>query len=264
MSLLAGKTALIFGVANDHSIAWGIAKAMHEQGARLGFSYAVESLERRVRPLAESIGSTFVEPCDVSDDSQIEDVFEKSADAFGTVDTLVHAIAFAGREELSRPYSETSREGFRVAMDISVYSFTALARAAAPLMKNGGSMLTLTYYGAQKVTTNYNVMGVAKAALEASVRYLAADLGPRGIRVNAISAGPVRTLSAYGIAGFSKLYGKFSDVAPLRRHVTIDDVGNTAVFLASEMSRGVTGEVVYVDSGFNILGVPALPEPGSE
>jgi len=182
MSLLAGKTALIFGVANDHSIAWGIAKAMHEQGARLGFSYAAESLERRVRPLAESIGSTFVEPCDVSDDSQIEDVFEKAADAFGSVDILVHAIAFAGREELSRPYSETSREGFRVAMDISVYSFTALARAAAPLMKNGGAMLTLTYYGAQKVTTNYNVMGVAKAALEASVRYLAADLGPRGIR----------------------------------------------------------------------------------
>ena len=263
MSLLAGKTALIFGVANDHSIAWGIAKAMHEQGARLGFSYAVESLERRVRPLAESIGSTFVEPCDVSDDSQIEDVFEKAADAFGTVDTLVHAIAFAGREELSRPYSETSREGFRVAMDISVYSFTALAHAATPLMKNGGSMITLTYYGAQKVTTNYNVMGVAKAALEASVRYLAADLGPRGIRVNAISAGPVRTLSAAGVSGFKRLYRQFADMAPLRRNITPEDVGGAAVWLASDLAQAVTGETVFVDSGYNILGVPTLEEHSS-
>jgi enoyl-[acyl-carrier protein] reductase I len=258
MSLLAGKTALVFGVANDHSIAWGIAKAMHEQGARLGFSYAVENLERRVRPLAESIGSTFVEECDVADDAQIDDVFGKAADAFGTIDILVHAIAFAGREELSRPYIETSRDGFKVAMDISVYSFTALARAAAPLMKNGGSMLTMTYYGSQKVTTNYNVMGVAKAALEASVRYLAADLGPKAIRVNAISAGPVRTLSAAGVSGFKRMYRQFADMAPLRRNITHEDIGGTAVWLASDLAQAVTGEIVYVDSGYNIMGVPIM------
>ncbi len=256
MSLLVGKTALVFGVANDHSIAWGIARAMHEQGARLGFSYAVENLERRVRPLAESIGSTFVEKCDVANDAQIEEVFEKAADAFGTIDILVHAIAFAGREELSRPYVETSRDGFKVAMDISVYSFTALARAAATLMKNGGSMLTMTYYGSQKVTTNYNVMGVAKAALEASVRYLAADLGPKAIRVNAISAGPVRTLSAAGVSGFKRMYKQFADMAPLRRNITHEDIGGTAVWLASDLAQAVTGEIVYVDSGYNIMGVP--------
>ena len=258
MSLLAGKTALVFGVANDHSIAWGIAKAMHEQGARLGFSYAADSLERRVRPLAESIGATFVEKCDVGDDAQIKDVFDKAADAFGTIDILVHAIAYAGREELSRPYLETSRDGFRVAMDISVYSFTALARAAAPLMKNGGSMLTMTYYGSQKVTINYNVMGVAKAALEASVRYLAADLGPRAIRVNAISAGPVRTLSAAGVAGFKRMYRQFADMAPLRRNITHEDVGGVAVWLASDLAMAVTGEITYVDSGYNIMGVPSM------
>jgi enoyl-[acyl-carrier protein] reductase I len=262
MTLLAGKTALVFGVANDHSIAWGIAKAMHEQGARVGFSYAVESLERRVRPLAESIGSTFVEKCDVGEDVQIKEVFDKASDAFGTIDILVHAIAYAGRDELSRPYVETSREGFKVTMDISVYSFTALAHAAAPLMKNGGSMLTMTYYGSQKVTTNYNVMGVAKAALEASVRYLAADLGPRGIRVNAISAGPVRTLSAAGVAGFKRLYRQFADMAPLRRNITHEDVGGTAVWLASDLAQAVTGEVVYVDSGYNIMGVPTTDDEG--
>lgn len=263
MSLLAGKTALVFGVANDHSIAWGIAKAIHDHGARVGFSYAVESLERRVRPLAESIGSTFVEKCDVGDDAQIKEVFDKAADAYGTIDILVHAIAYAGREELSRPYSETSREGFRVAMDISVYSFTALARAAAPLMKNGGSMLTMTYYGAQKVTTNYNVMGVAKAALEASVRYLAADLGSRAIRVNAISAGPVRTLSAAGVAGFKRLYRQFADMAPLRRNISLEDVGGAAVWLASDLAQAVTGDIVYVDSGYNIMGVPITGETDS-
>jgi len=263
MSLLAGKTALVFGVANDHSIAWGIAKAIHDHGARVGFSYAVESLERRVRPLAESIGSTFVEKCDVGDDAQIKEVFDKAADAYGTIDILVHAIAYAGREELSRPYSETSREGFRVAMDISVYSFTALARAAAPLMKNGGSMLTMTYYGAQKVTTNYNVMGVAKAALEASVRYLAADLGSRAIRVNAISAGPVRTLSAAGVAGFKRLYRQFTDMAPLRRNISLEDVGGAAVWLASDLAQAVTGDIVYVDSGYNIMGVPITGETDS-
>ena len=257
MNLLEGKTALIFGVANDHSIAWGIAKQLHEHGARLAFSYAGEALERRVRPLAESVGASFVEACDVGKDADIEAVFAKAATALGTIDILVHAVAYAGREELSRPYYETSRAGFQTAMDISVYSFTALARAARPLMPGGGSMLTLTYYGSQKVMPNYNVMGVAKAALESSVRYLAAELGPQGIRVNAISAGPVRTLSAAGVSGFKDLYRAFTEIAPLRRPITIEDVGGTAVWLASDLSRTVTGEVVYVDSGYNILGLTA-------
>ncbi len=257
MNLLDGKTALIFGVANDHSIAWGIAKELHAHGARLAFSYAGEALERRVRPLAESVGASFVEPCDVGKDADIEAVFAKAAPALGKIDILVHAVAYAGREELSRPYSETSRAGFQTAMDISVYSFTALARAARPLMPDGGSMLTLTYYGSQKVMPNYNVMGVAKAALESSVRYLAAELGPQGIRVNAISAGPVRTLSAAGVSGFKDLYRAFTEIAPLRRPITIEDVGGTAVWLASDLSRTVTGEVVYVDSGYNILGLTA-------
>lgn len=262
MALLLGKKALIFGVANDHSIAWGIARQLHAQGATVGFSSLQSLIDRRVRPLAESIGSDFVEGCDVSDDEQIGTVFVRWKERHGSLDTLVHALAFARREDLAGRYLDTSRDGFALALDVSAFSLVALTREAAPLMAGGGSIMTLTYYGSEKVTANYNVMGVAKAALEASVRYLAADLGPQGIRVNAISAGPIRTLSAYGIAGFSKLYGKFSDVAPLRRHVTIDDVGNTAVFLASDLSSGITGEVVYVDSGFNILGVPTLPEPG--
>jgi len=259
MNLLDGKTALIFGVANDHSIAWGIAKQLHAHGARLAFSYAGEALERRVRPLAESVGSTFVEPCDVAKDADIAAVFAKAATALGRIDILVHAVAYAGREELSRPYYETSRAGFQTAMDISVFSFTALARAARPLMPDGGSMLTLTYYGSQKVMPNYNVMGVAKAALEASVRYLASELGPQGIRVNAISAGPVRTLSAAGVSGFKDLYRAFTEIAPLRRPITIEDVGGAAVWLASDLSRTVTGEVVYVDSGYNILGLTTPP-----
>lgn len=262
MALLDGKKALIFGVANDHSIAWGIARQLHAQGATVGFSSLQSLIDRRVRPLAESIGSDFVEGCDVSDDDEVATVFVRWKERHGSLDTLVHALAFARREDLAGRYLDTSRDGFALALDVSAYSLVALAREAAPLMASGGSIMTLTYYGSEKVTANYNVMGVAKAALEASVRYLAADLGPQGIRVNAISAGPIRTLSAYGIAGFSKLYGKFSDVAPLRRHVTIDDVGNTAVFLASDLSSRITGEVVYVDSGFNILGVPTLPEPG--
>ncbi len=259
MELLEGKTALIFGVANDHSIAWGIAQAMHRHGARLAFSYAGEALERRVRPLAESVGATFIEPCDVADDGAIAALFAKAAASLGTVDILVHAIAYAGRDELSRPYVETSRQGFQTAMDISVYSFTALARAAMLLMPHGGSMLTLTYYGSQKVMRNYNVMGVAKAALEASTRYLAADLGPQGIRVNAISAGPVRTLSAAGVSGFKSLYRQFAEVAPLRRGIGIEDIGGAAVWLASDMAQEVTGEVLFVDSGYNILGV-VVPE----
>ena len=256
MGLLDGRKALIFGVANDHSIAWGIAQALHAQGATVGFSSVESLIERRVRPLAERLGSTFVEPCDVQDDAQIAMVFDRWREREGFLDILVHALAFAKREELDGLFVDTSRDGFHLALDVSAYSLVALARAARPLMPNGGSVMTLTYYGAEKVVAHYNVMGVAKAALEASVRYLAADLGPSGIRVNAISAGPVRTLAAAGIAGFKAMYGQFGDVAPLRRNITIEDVGGTAVYLASDLSSAVTGEVVYVDGGFNILAVP--------
>ncbi len=256
MSLLDGKTALIFGVANDRSIAWGIAKAFYEHGARLGLSYAGEALERRVRPLAESIGCTFVEPCDVASDEQIQAVAEKAAAAFGQVDILVHSIGFANREELTGPYYNTSRAGFHLAMDISVYSFTALARAFQPYFAPGASLLTLTYYGSEKVAPHYNVMGVAKAALEASVRYLAYDFGPQGIRVNAISAGPIRTLAAAGVSGFKTMYRRFSEFAPLRQNVTIEDVGKAAVFLCSDLATKTTGQVLFVDSGYNIVGVP--------
>jgi len=256
MGLLDGKRALIFGVANDHSIAWGIARALHEEGAVVGFSSVESLIEKRVRPLAASIGSTFVEPCDVQSDEQIRAVMERWREARGELDILVHALAFARREDLEGAFVDTSRDGFALALDVSAYSLVALVREARPLLHAGSSVLTLSYYGAEKVVANYNVMGVAKAALEASVRYLAADLGPDGIRVNAISAGPVRTLAASGIAGFKKLYGSFAEVAPLRASITPEDVGRTATYLASDLSSAVTGEVIYVDGGFNILGVP--------
>jgi enoyl-[acyl-carrier protein] reductase I len=259
MGLLDGKKALIFGVANDHSIAWGIAQALHAQGATLGFSSIEMLIEKRVRPLAASLGSTFVEPCDVQQDEDIERVFARWQKEQGDLDILVHALAFAKREDLDGRFVDTSREGFMLALDVSAYSMVALARGAAPLMPNGGSMMTLSYYGAEKVVANYNVMGVAKSALESSVRYLAADLGPQSIRVNAISAGPIRTLAASGIAGFKSMYGKFKDIAPMRQNISIDDVGGTAVYLASDLSRNVTGETIYVDGGFSVLGVP-LPE----
>jgi enoyl-[acyl-carrier protein] reductase I len=258
MGLLDGRNALVFGVANDHSIAWGIAKALHAEGAAVGFSSVESLMERRVRPLAESIGSPFIEACDVSSDDDIRAVMAKWGEQQGPLDVLVHAVAFAKREELAGRFIDTSRDGFAVAMDISAYSLVALAREARPHLRRGSSILTLSYYGAEKVVTHYNVMGVAKAALEASVRYLAADLGPDGIRVNAISAGPIRTLSAGGIADFRKLYGPFDTIAPLRAHITSEDVGKSAVYLASDLSSAVTGEVVYVDGGFNILGVPTL------
>jgi len=260
VGLLDGRRALIFGVANDHSIAWGIAKALHDAGATVGFSSVESLIERRVRPLATSLGATFVEPCDVQDDAQIARVFERWREAHGDdagLHVLVHALAFARREDLEGAFIDTSREGFALALDVSAYSLVALTRAARPLLRRGSSVMTLTYYGAEKVVANYNVMGVAKAALEASVRYLAADLGPDGVRVNAISAGPVRTLAAAGISGFKTMYGQFADVAPLRSNIGIDDVGGTALYLASDLSRQVTGEVIYVDGGFNILGVPA-------
>ncbi|MEO7663645.1 MAG: enoyl-ACP reductase [Candidatus Limnocylindrales bacterium] len=256
MGLLDGKKALIFGVANDHSIAWGIAKALHDAGATVGFSSVESLIEKRVRPLAASIGSEFVEPCDVQSDEQIRGVMAKWKAAHGQVDILVHALAFARREDLEGSFVDTSRDGFALAMDVSAYSLVALVREARPLLHPGSAVLTLTYYGAEKVVAHYNVMGVAKAALEACVRYLAADLGPAGIRVNAISAGPVRTLAAAGIAGFKKLYGSFADVAPLRSNITPEDVGKTALWLCSDLSSAVTGEVVYVDGGFNVMGVP--------
>src|SRR6266545_1105220 len=209
MGLLEGKNALIFGVANDHTIAWGIARALHDEGAEVGFSSVESLIERRVRPLADSIGSTFVEPCDVQSDEQIRAVFSRWAETHESLDILVHALAFARREDLDGGFVGTSREGFALALDVSAYSLVALVREARPLLRRGSSILTLSYYGAEKVVANYNVMGVAKAALEASVRYLAADLGPDGVRINAISAGPIRTLSAAGIAGFKKMYGAF-------------------------------------------------------
>jgi len=260
MGLMDGKRGLILGVANDHSIAWGIARALHREGATLGFTYAGEAFERRVRPLAESLGAPLIAPCDVTRDEEIAALMERAREVFGQIDVLVHAIAFANKDELNGPYLRTTREGFHLAMDVSVYSLTALVRAAEPLLAPGASILTLTYHGARQVIPNYNVMGVAKAALEASVRYLAADLGPRGVRVNAISAGPIRTLAASGIAGFRGMHRGFAARAPLRRNVTIDDVGDTALWLCSDYSRAVTGEVLYVDAGFNIMGMSAEEE----
>ena len=260
MGLLTGKNALVFGVANDRSIAWGITKAFHDHGATIGLSYAGEALEKRARTLGQSIDCKFIEPCDVAKDEDIEQVAQKAAAAFGPIDILVHSIGFANREELVGPYYRTSRAGFHLAMDISVYSFTALAKAFQPLMRPGGALLTLTYYGSVKVAPGYNVMGIAKAALEASVRYLAYDLGPQGIRVNAISAGPIRTLAAAGVAKFKDMYRHFNKLAPLQQHITIEDVGGVAVFLCSELASKITGEVLYVDSGYNIIGVPEPPE----
>jgi enoyl-[acyl-carrier protein] reductase I len=255
MKLLEGKNALVFGVANDRSIAWGVTKALHEHGANVGLSYAAEILKKRVEPLAASIGSTFVEMCDVTKDEDIISVAEKAKKAFDGIDILVHAIAFANRDELSGPYYNTSRAGFHTAMDISVYSFTALAKAFQPMFRPWASLMTMSYYGSQKAVPSYNVMGVAKAALESSVRYLARDFGPHKIRVNAISAGPIRTLAAAGVSGFKGLYNKFAEAAPLRENVTIDDVGNAALFLASPLSQRITGEILYVDSGFNTTGI---------
>jgi len=264
MGLLDGKNALVFGLANERSIAWGITQALHREGAQIGISYAGQALERRVKPLAEKIGCTWVEECDVSKDEHITAIAEKAAQAFGQVDVLVHSIAFAGRDELTGPFYNTTREGFKTAMDISVFSFVALARAFQPILRPGGSLMCMTYYGSVKVAPHYNVMGVAKAALEASTRYLAYDFGPQGVRVNAISAGPIRTLAAAGVGGFRDMYKHFADMSPMRENVTIEDVGNAAVFLASDLSRHVTGDVLYVDSGFNIMGVQMGPRENSE
>ncbi|HEY9594595.1 MAG TPA: enoyl-ACP reductase [Spirochaetia bacterium] len=254
MGLMTGKKGLVFGLANDRSIAWGISKQLHEEGAELGFSFLNEAFEKRVRPLAESLGSDLIVGCDVNKDTDIEAIYKTVEQKWGRLDFVVHSVAFAGKDELKNPFWQTSREGFRVALDTSAYSLVAVTRGALPLMKNGGSVITLTYLGAQRAVVNYNVMGVAKAALEASVRYLAADLGEKGVRVNAISAGPVRTLSASGISGFTDLWSAMEQKAPLRRAVTLEDVGKAAVYLLSDMSSGVTGEIHFVDTGFNIVG----------
>lgn len=254
--LMQGKRGIIFGVANDHSLAWNCARTLHEAGAELAFTYQAETLERRVRPLAESVGSNFVEQCDLGADEQIESVFSKLKERWQTIDFMVHAVAFANKQDLEGHYVDTSRAGFALALDVSAYTLTALAKQALPMMKEkGGSIVTLTYYGAEKVVPNYNVMGVAKAALEASVRYLAADLGEHGIRVNAISAGPVRTLAAMGISGFRDMLKHVASKAPLRRNIEAEEVGRAALYFTSPLSGGVTGEVLHVDCGYSIMGM---------
>jgi len=251
VGVLEGKKGLILGIANDKSIAWGVTQSCHREGAELGFNYLGEALEKRVRPLAESVGSTLVEPLDVSDDAQLDDFFAKVEAKWGKLDFLVHSIAYADKNALKEPFSQTSRQAFQQALDISAYSFVACAQRAAPLMAEGSSMLTMTYLGAARAVPNYNVMGVAKAALEASTRYLAYDLGTRGIRVNAISAGPIRTLAASGIGDFRTLMSKAARGSMLKRNVTQEEVGNAACYLLSDWASGVTGEVHYVDGGFS-------------
>jgi enoyl-[acyl-carrier protein] reductase I len=257
MGILAGKRALIVGVASDRSIAWGIAQAMHAQGAELAFSYANDKFKERVVPLAAQLGSSLTMPLDVQLDDQLDSAFALLTGSWGQLDIVVHAVAFAPREALAGGFTaNTSREAFRLAHEVSSYSFTALARAAAPLMAaKGGALLTLSYLGAERSMPSYNVMGLAKASLEANVRYLAADLGPQNIRVNAISAGPIKTLAAAGIGGFRRILAHVAEAAPLRRDVTLEDVGNAAVFLCSDWAAGVTGEILHVDNGFSTVGM---------
>jgi enoyl-[acyl-carrier protein] reductase I len=257
VSSLAGKRALVLGVANERSIAWAIARALAREGATIGLTFLGETLERRVRPLAAEIGADLVWPCDVGDDAQIASLFEEVERRWGSLDVLVHAIAFAQREDLQGRFVDTGRSGFHLALDVSAYSLVALSRGALPLLKSagGGSILTLTFAGSQRVFPNYNVMGVAKAALEAAVRYLAADLGPEGVRVNAISAGPIKTLSAAGIRNFRDMLHVAEERAPLRRNVAAEDVAELAALLAGPGGAAITGQVVYVDAGLAILGV---------
>jgi len=257
MPSLSGKTGLIVGVANKRSIAWAVAQAASAAGARLALTYQGERLEENVRDLSAGLTDPLVLPLDVTDDAQIARVFQEVDGAFGGLDFVVHGAAYAEREELSNPFVQTRREGFRIALDISAYSLVALTRAVVPLLerRGGGSVLTLTYLGSQRVFTNYNVMGVAKAALEASVRYLASDLGPKNIRVNAVSAGPIKTLAASGIPGFSNILQVYRDRAPLRRSVELAEVADAAVFLLSPASRAITGEVVMVDAGYHSVGI---------
>lgn len=260
-NLLSGKRGLILGLANNRSIAWGIAKAAHKAGAELAFTYQGESLKKRVEPLANEVGGFLVGHCDVSDPDSIENTFSVLEKKWGNLDFLIHAIGFSDKNELTGRYIDTSEENFAMTMNISVYSLTRLARRAEPLMKQGGSILTLTYYGAEKVMPNYNVMGVAKAALEASVKYLAVDLGPKNIRVNAISAGPIKTLAASGIDDFRYILKWNEYNAPLRRTVTIEEVGDSGLYFLSDLSKAVTGEVHHVDSGYHVIGMKAIDAP---
>ncbi len=264
MGFLAGKRALIVGVATDRSIAWGIAQAMHREGAELAFTYLNDRLKERVLPLADSLGSKLTMPMDVTRDEEIDAGFTLLQREWGQIDSVIHAVAFAPREAITGSFVQnTSREAFRMAHDISSFSFTALAQRAQPLLEGrAGSMLTLTYLGAERSIPNYNVMGLAKASLEANVRFLAADMGPKGVRVNGISAGPIKTLSAAGIAGFRKMLGQVAEVAPLRRNVTLEDVGNAAAFLCSDLAAGITGEILYVDAGFSTVGMSFAHEAG--
>jgi enoyl-[acyl-carrier protein] reductase I len=260
-ALMAGKRGLIMGLANDKSIAWGIAKALHGAGAELAFSYQGDALKKRVDPLAGQLGSDLVLPCEVGDEASIDALFASLKETWGSLDFVVHAIGFSDKNELRGRYVDTSRANFAMSMDISVYSFTAVMQRAEKMMKAGGSALTLTYYGAEKVMPHYNVMGVAKAALEASVQYLAEDLGKDGIRVNAISAGPIKTLAASGIGDFRYIMKWNEYNSPLRRNVTIDDVGGSALYLLSDLGSGVTGECLHVDSGYHVVGMKAVDAP---
>ena len=261
IGLMKGRRGLIMGLANDKSIAWGIAKALADQGAELAFSYQGDALRKRVEPLAAQIGSDFLAECDVADEASIDGLFQTIATRWDSIDFIVHAIGFSDKDQLRGRYAETTRDNFLMTMDISVYSFTAVARRAAAMMPNGGAMLTLTYYGAERVMPHYNVMGVAKAALEASVRYLAEDFGKDGIRVNAISAGPIKTLAASGIGDFRYIL-KWNELnSPLRRNVSTEDVGKSALYLLSDLGSGVTGETHHVDSGYHIVGMKAVDAP---
>ena len=260
MGVLEGKKGLIIGVANKHSIAWAIAQSAAKDGAQLLFNYQGDRLKDNVLELAATLPGSKAFPCDVGDDAQIETLMQSVQKEFGTLDFLVHSVAFAPREELTGSFVNTTRKGFATALDVSAYSLVAVTRAALPLMTNGGAVVTLTYLGAERVVPHYNVMGVAKAALEASVRYLAHDLGPKNIRVNAISAGPIKTLAARGVSGISKMVDHHKDFAPLRHATEQDEVGDTGLFLVSPLSRGITGEVIYVDGGYHILGTLASPE----
>ncbi|WP_296417497.1 enoyl-ACP reductase FabI [Pseudooctadecabacter sp.] len=260
-NLMQGKRGLIMGLANDKSIAWGIAKALSEAGAELAFSYQGEALKKRVGPLAEKLGSDMVLPCDVADEASIDALFQGIKEKWETIDFVVHAIGFSDKNELRGRYVDTSRDNFMMTMDISVYSFTSVMQRAEKMMNAGGSAITLTYYGAERIMPHYNVMGVAKAALEASVRYMAEDLGKDGIRVNAISAGPIKTLAASGIGDFRYILKWNEYNSPLRKNVTIDEVGGSALYLLSDLSAGVTGETHHVDAGYHVVGMKAVDAP---
>ncbi len=264
MGLMDGKISLIFGLANKNSIAWGIVKKLHQEGATILLSYAGEIMEKRVFPLAQEIGCDFVEPCDVTRDEDLDAIFAKVRDRYGRLDTLVHSVAFANRDDLGGRFVDISRDGFKLALDISAYNFIAMTKRAEPLMTDGGSIMSMTYYAAEKVMPRYHVMAVAKSALETITKYLANDVGPKGIRVNAISAGPIKTLAAAGVPGIRAMLKYSEKTSPLRRLVSQDDVGDTALYLASDLSRNVTGEIIYVDAGYHILGLTATEEELAE